>query len=228
MVENQLTQPTLFAFRESSSETLELIPEVWKAAERLTSPLDEEREKGLAELKSLDICHLSPLIAYLLATRLTDPNLEIRFHIVQTLGDILRLKDEDQTTPDPVRRHLQGYLSRMRRRQIYAILQVADRYSASEENVAAILNMCSYAGAALSAILSDRKAPISIRQKAIYYCGRVGFLDSVPALERLISRLQALNERQTHMDFVSTERNAEEQTLLIYARAALEKLKNLS
>ncbi|MFO8036982.1 MAG: hypothetical protein R6U57_10190 [Anaerolineales bacterium] len=225
MVENKRSQPTLFTVRDTYSETLELVPELWKAAERLTSPDDREREKGISELISQDVCHQSPLIAYLLATRLTDPNLEIRFHVLQILGDILRRRDGGHAAPDSVHRHLQGYVSQMRRRQIFAILQVAEAYSAAEDDIAAILNMCSYAGVALSGILSDRKAPIPIRQKAIYFCGRVGFVDAVPALERLISRLQAQSEKQTHMDFVSPGENMLESSLLIYARAALEKLK---
>lgn len=226
MVENQLSQPTLFAISEPSSEALELVPEIWKAAERITSPVDHEREQGLSELISLNVCHQSPLIAYLLATRLTDPNLEIRFHVLQILGDILRRREGEHAAPDSVRRHLQGYVSRMRRRQIFAILQVAEAYSVAEDDIAAILNLCSYAGVALSAILSDRKAPMPIRQKAIYFCGRVGFVDAVPALERLLSRLQAQSEKQTHMDFVSPVGGMEEGSLLIYAQAALEKLKN--
>jgi hypothetical protein len=226
MVENQLSQPKLFAISDDSSEVLELVPEVWEAAERLTSPVDLEREKGLSDLASLDVCRQSPLVAYLLATRLADPNLEVRFHVIQVLGDVLRMMDEDPAAPDAVRRHLQGYISHMRRRQIYAILQVVDVYSAAEEDITAILNMCSYAGVALSAIFSDRKAPISIRQKAIYFCGRVGFVDAVPALELLVSRLQAQSEKQTHMDFVSAGGNSEEQSLMLYARAALDKLKD--
>lgn len=227
MVEEQLPQLTLFARQDPSREPGDLFPEIWKAAERLTSPQDRLREKGLNELNAVDGFRRSPLLAYLLATRLTDPNLEIRFQVIKALGDILGMGDRENSTPDLIRHHLQGYLSQMRRRQIYAILQVAERYSASEEDIVAILNMCSFAGKTLSGILTDRKVPVPIRKNAIYYCGRVGYVDSRPALERLIGRLQAQNERQTHMDFVSSSRNAEEQKLILYARAALEKLKHL-
>lgn len=227
MAEEQLPQLTLFAQQDPSQETGVLFPEIWKAAERLTSPQDRLREEGLKELKAVDVFRRSPLLAYVLATRLTDPNLEIRFHVIQALGDILGMGDRENSTPDLIRHHLQGYLSQMRRRQIFAILQVAERYTGSEEDIVAIFNMCSYAGKTLSGILADRKAPVPIRKNAIYYCGRVGYVDSRPALERLIGRLQAQSERQTHMDFVSTSRNTEEQKLILYARAALEKLKHL-
>jgi len=227
MAEEQLPQLTLFAQQDPSQEPGVLFPEIWKAAESLTSPQDRLREEGLNELKAVNGFRRSPLLAYVLATRLTDPNLEIRFHVIQALGDILGMNERENSTPDLIRHHLQGYLSQMRRRQIFAILQVAERYSASEEDIVAILNMCSYAGKTLSGILSDRKAPVPIRKKAIYYCGRVGYVDSRSALERLIRRLQAQSERQTHMDFVSTSSNAEEQELILYARAALGKLKHL-
>jgi len=167
--ENQRSILTLFPDPQGAEDREELVPKIWRGAEDLTSPDDQIRENGLSALIEMGAHRHSPLVAYLLATRITDPHLQLRFHIVQALGNILRVRDEDDPTPAQVRYHLQGLLSQMRKRQIFSLLQVAEQYSAAEENVAAILNLCSYAGDVLGQIIGDRNMPISIRQQAIFF-----------------------------------------------------------
>lgn len=225
-MQNQEPQTALFDRQKLDDENADLVPAILHAAERLTSPHEHDRRQGLSGIVDMGAHRHSPLIAYLLATRLTEPVLSLRFRVVKAVGDILRLNEDREPTPDQVRRHLQAYLSQMRRRQIYGLLQVADRYAAAEADVARILNMCSYAGGTLSGIFNDRNAPLSIRKQAIYYCGRVGFGDSLPAMERLVHRLQSKDERQTRMNFVPQAGSDREAELMVYARAAMEKLTN--
>lgn len=218
-------QPTLFEFDDISTDTMELFPTVWGAAERITSPDAVERDKAVTELVELDAPRLSPLVAYLLATRIIDPNIEVRYHVVQALGEILFPDEENQVTPDEVREHVLNYISLMRRREIFALLQVSDRYLTAEEYVASLLNACSYAGIALGDIINDRRAPVSVRRQAIRFAELVGFSDTIPALERLVSRLEAKSEKQEKMDFLTDEPPSEEADLLQAAQAALVQLK---
>ena len=220
-----MVQPTLFEFDDITTDTMELFPAVWGAAERLVSPQAQDRDQAVVQLMELDAPRLSPLIAYLLTTRLADPNIEVRFHVVQALGAILFPDEEDKITPDKVRQYVLGYLSQMRRRQVFALLQVADRYLAAEDNIASLLNSCSYAGIALGDIITDRNAPISVRNQAIRFAGIVGFTDIIPALERLISRLESRSEKQERMSFIAGDIVSEEFSLLKVARAALMRLK---
>ncbi|MBS1249157.1 MAG: hypothetical protein MAG431_00730 [Chloroflexi bacterium] len=220
-----MKQPTLFEFDDISTDTMELFPAVWGAAERLASPDAVERDKAVAALVEVDAHRLSPLVAYLLATRLADPNIEVRFHVVQALGAILFPDEEDKITPDEVCQHVLGYLSLMRRRQIFALLQVADRYLAAEEHIASLLNACSYAGIALGDIINDRRAPASVRQQAIHFSALVGFTNTISALERLTSRLEAKSEKQERMAFLSDEVASDESKLLSAAQAALVRMK---
>lgn len=220
-----MIQPVLFKFDDITTDTMELFPAVWGAAERLVSPQAVERDQAVAQLVELDAPRLSPLIAYLLATRLADPNIEVRFHVVQALGAILFPDKEDKITPDKVRQYAFSYLSMMRRRQIFALLQVADRYLAAEDHIISLLNACSYAGIALGDIINDRKAPVSARQQAIRFAGMVGFTDVIPALERLVSRLESRSEKQESMSFISDDAVSEESILLRDAQAALVRLR---
>ena len=202
----------------------EFLPRVWESAENLTSSEDDVRMQALENLVALDAHRYSPLVAYILATRLRDPNLEVRFHVVQAVGEVLLLRGGGDPIPEIVRYHLQGYISQMRKRKVYALLQVAQQFGAAEESVVAIFNLCSYAGAALEEIFLDRKMPHAIRQQAIFFSGQVGFMDTIPSLKNLLHRIQAQHEDQAHLPFLSKADHNQEGDLIIYVRAALGKL----
>ena len=169
--------------------------------ERIISPDVNKRLVGLDQLLVLGAHRLSPLVTYLLATYLSDPNMKFRFSVVQALGGLLSQEDSTIAPTDAVLRNLKTYLSRMRRRSVYALLEVAEYFPSSVTNVAALLKACSHAGGTLSDILSDRKIPIELRLQAINLSGIVGFLDVIPALERLAVRLEARMTGQRLMPF---------------------------
>ena len=219
MLDN-ISQPVLFDFADSATGVAELFPEVWSALEELTSPVVDIRIGALDRLIEIDAPRLSPLVAYVLATRLDDPDIEFRFRVVQALGDVLAPQNSTVETPEMVRRHLKSYLSHMRRRNIFALLQVAEQKISSETNVAVLLNTCSYAGNALTNIFLDRKIPLPIRRQAIIYAGRVGFLDAIPALEKLADRLESRINGQSTMPF-ATPSDLDEKSLLPAVQTAL-------
>jgi len=195
-----IPQPNLFDFSDSAAGVVELFPNVWIAMEELTSSNVEDRKAGLKRLISVNAHKLSPLVAYVLATCLTDPKIEFRYEIVQALGGLF-FPDNSIETSDQVKQSLKFYLSQMRRRRVYALLQVADYHPSSETNVAVLLKACSHAGGTLSDIFLDRKIPVEIRRQAINFAGIVGFLDAVPALEKLAGRLEARISGQKSMPF---------------------------
>lgn len=224
MNENDPSQPKLFSLFDPAEGALELFPAVWFAAEDLTSPDVSIRQGALNRLVDLDAPRLSPLIGYLLATRISDTNIEIRRQIVEILGGLLAPTEEDRSTPQEVRSHIKAYLSTMRRRGVYSLLQVSDQYPSSETAVATLLNACSYASNSLSDIVLDRKIPVHIRRQAVNFISLVGFLDAMPALERLRSRLESRMEGQTAMPFAPAQ-NREDSSLLPAVQAALSILK---
>lgn len=215
-----LEQLQLFDNIHSSSGVAELFPEVWNAMERLTLPDESERMAGLDQLIEINAHRFSPLVAYMLATFLIDPDINFRFKIVQALGDLLSHGVQTGLVAENVMSSLKYYLAQMRRRNIYALLQVADCQPSSENSVATLFKGCSHAGNTLSDIFLDRKVAISIRSQAIYFSGVVGFLDTVPELGRLAGRLEARMNGQRLMTFAPPD-DDQEKSLLPKIQAAL-------
>jgi len=218
------SQPKLFNMFDAAEGALELFPALWFAAEELTSPDPSTRQGAVDRLVDLDAPKLSPLIGYLLATRIIDSDIEIRQQIVGILGGLLSVQGDDIVTPEKVRVHIKAYLSTMRRRGVYSLLQVSDQYPSSESDVATLLNACSFAGNALSDIVLDRKLPVQIRRQAVNFISQVGFLDAIPALDRLRTRLESRMEGQTAMPFAPSQAR-EDISLLPNVQAALSILK---
>jgi HEAT repeat protein len=219
----RLPQLPLFSMEESRGN-VELFPAVWSAVEDLTLSDPKIRWSALDRLLELNAPRFSPVVAYILVTRLAEPDLALRARIVQALGEVLIPDSDGQPSPDEVRRSLAYYLSQMRTRQIFALLQVAAIDPDYEGHVARLLDPCPFACSHLLDILSDFKAPMPVRQQAANMLGRVGFLDALPSLERLAAKLDARLNGQKSMPFAPPSL-AMEQELLPAVRNAISLLK---
>lgn len=219
----RLPQLPLFVLEESQGN-VELFPAVWSAVEDLTLPDPKIRWNALERLLQLNAQRFSPIVAYILVTRLAEPDLKLRARIVQALGEVLVPDADGQPAPDEVRKSLAYYLSQMRTRRIFALLQVADLDPGLEGHVARLLDPCPYACIHLVDILSDAKAPLGVRRQAANMIGRVGYLDALPALERLATRLEARLNGQKSMPFAPPSLVAEGE-LLPAIRKAIDLLK---
>jgi hypothetical protein len=196
-----LVQPMLFEFSDTATSVVELFPAVWGAVEGLTAPDVDIRHQSLDQLLEWDAPRISPLVAYVLASRIIDSDLTLRFRVVQTIGDVFSSKDINKIAPVAVRQHLRAYLSQMTRRGILCLLEVSEHFPAAESQVASMLNACPQAGSILAEIMADRRLPLTIRKQAIHYIGRVGFLDAVSALKRMEERLVSRMNGQKAMPF---------------------------
>lgn len=188
----------------------------------MVSPNSVEREKALDYLLDQGAPAKSPLIAYLLATRLSDPDLEVRFHIVKALGAVIVRDDEGEELLDPVLRQLQSYLAYLNTEQILDLLEVSEQYLSAEESLIGIFRLASYAGNRLSGIVNDRKKPLGIRQKAIYFCGEAGYLEASTTLKVLVSKIEKRNQILKRSPI--RKKDMDENQLYPYAVVALEKL----
>ncbi len=223
-MDTHLSQQMLFDFADTATGAIEFFPEVWSAAEKITSPELMVRRDALDRLIVLDAPRLSPLVAYLVATRIFDPDLELRYKVVDVLGKILSPRETGKLAPPAVRLHLKEYCLQMGDRGFIHLLEVADAYPESESKVAALFNLCSQSGENLAKMMSDRRIPIAIRRQAIIYIGRVGFLEAIPALEKFESRLESRMNGQKSMPFAPPSAS-DENSLLPVVQTTLTLLK---
>ena len=191
-------QSDLFSIETGGTNIGTPLPLVWNATEALTSPDLEQRKKGLDLLVETNIVKVSPLVAYILATRFIEPDIELRGRIINILDQAIETDNQGQDMIEQARLHLVTKLSQMRIREIFALLQVADFDPESEQAVARLLNYCPYAGRHLADVLADRKTPLAIRKQAIRLIEKVGYLEAIPVLERAVARLKRSNGHHTY------------------------------
>ena len=220
----ETVQPQLFVYGETSEGTLELFPTVWGACEELIVQDAAVRRKGLEKLLELKAPRLSPLVAYLFTTRLTEPDMELRKQVVAALADLLVIDQKGMAAPENVRRMLSAVLNQMNPVTINALLEVGAADPDMGNRLAILFNACPEAGCALAEILSERRNPLPIRFQAVRMIRIVGYLDTLSELERLEARLESRLAGQQAMPFVPPVAQ-DEQALLGEIRLALQALR---
>jgi hypothetical protein len=212
---SNLAQPMLFELTAGKTSALELFPKVWGAAEAIVDANVNNRRSGLETLAKMRAVQLSPLVAYLVCTRLTEPDLELRMLIVDMIGKALLQDEYGEQTLDEVRRALLFHLGHIDLNHIMAIVETATHNPILDASIAAILKSCLKSGDYLIDIALDRKNGVNLRKQAIYFLGRVGYVDSTPSLERLILRLESRVNGQQSLPFTQVETTDEVELLPI-------------
>jgi len=196
----------------------------WKILEGLIAADPVLRETALQQLAAWEGLEEQPLMIYLLATRILDPDLEIRYHAVQILGDLVDYDHPGEGLPAGSLQALTAFTAQLDKGQLIQLLEVSAAYLAAEEAVGNILKLCSYAGKVLGGIVNDRRLTVEIRQQALFYCGEVGFLNTRRVIDNLIQRVR---KAQANPGRITTrKKHADEETLLPFAVAALGKLES--
>jgi hypothetical protein len=219
-------QPGLWQTYKTSTGLVELFPEVWTAAEALCSPDARQRSQALERLEEVGAARLSPLVVFLVAARLSDPDLKIRCQAVRVTGDLLTTDRQGNAAPEPVRRYLVWTLSQMRTRNIFHLLEAATEEPESIPQITRLLNACPYAGRHLADIAMERTFGLPERKQAVLFIGAVGYLDAIPALERLATRLVARLKGQQTMSFAPPPQG-DENDLLPIVQSVLQVLNTL-
>lgn len=198
---------------------------LWDAAEKLISPRSNLREEALDQLYSTGTFAYSPLAAYLLATRVADNDIEVRFHAIQYLGSLLEYdRPENRVFDDRALKYVHRFFVEIEKSQAEKILEVAEIYLAAESSIINIFKICSCAGPVLSGIVNDRKCAPYLRQQAVFFSGEIGLVEMVPVLENLIQRMEKSRRKPDRT--LSYEQLQEEEELYIKAVVALDKMKS--
>lgn len=194
-------QLPLFIYGESTENILEVLPVVWNAVELLTAPDPVTRNHAIDAILELGVQRVSPLVAYMLETKLSDPEISIRRRVVYILGDLLMETSAISDALENVRITIVNGLLNLGEETIFSLLEVAVIDPMVDKFLFQLFNNCPTAGKYLGEILSQWKHPLPIRQKAIYFVGLVGYTEVLPVLERLFKRLEARQNGQYTMSF---------------------------
>jgi len=208
-------QPNLISLELPETQAiLELFPGVWMAAEQLGSQDVNQRHQAMDELLRTDAPRVSPLIGYLLSTRLLDPDLRLRMRIVESLANVMRRDSEGKYAVDAVRSHIIAGLSYLGEPGVFALLELAVKDQTLLPHISKLLNFMPRAGDTLKNFASNRDKKIEIRRMAIFFIGRIGYVDAVGELKRLRDRIETRQEGQKRMPFAPPVADDNEEGLL--------------
>jgi hypothetical protein len=199
-------QLPLFVYGEPAENITELLPAVWKATQALISPDSVTRQSGLDAVLELGAQRASPLVAYLIATCLGDPDLQLRRRAIYIVSDLITIEPGGMPANEEIRKVIISYLQNATERIVYSLLEVALIDPYSDSSIYQIYNICPLTGKCLGDILADGKNPLPVRQKAIHFVGWVGYTETLPILKRLLDRLEKRQSEQYSMSFASTLR----------------------
>lgn len=200
--------------------TPRVIPAVdaWMAGEMFVSAHIEERRRGFALLFGSEAARRSALTPQLLASRVDEPDLNLRAQIVQALADYFEIRGRQYRYPAEIRAAVVGYLRKFERPQILALLdlQHAVRESLVKfkvECLACVLERIPNVSMHLARIAGERSLALGLRCAAIELIGTVGFMDALPALEGLEVRLEGRRAGQLPMTFAPTDSPDDQQLI---------------
>jgi len=214
MVGTQI-QPNLISLELPEAQALlELFPGVWMAAEQLGSQNVNLRHQALDELQRTNAPRISPLIGYLLTTRILDPDLQFRMRIVESLANVMRRDSEGKYAVDAVRSHIISGLTYLGNSGVLALLELSVQDQSLIPHISKLLNFMPKAGDDLKDIAGNREKKIEIRRMAIFFIGRIGYVDAIGELKRLRNRIESRHEGQKRMPFAPPSADDSEEGLL--------------
>jgi hypothetical protein len=216
-------QLPLFVYGEPTENIAEMLPVVWNATECLASADAITRQHGIDAILELGAQKVSPLVAFMIATRLGDKDIYIRRRVIYILADLITWVPGDNQMADSIRKSVTNYLHDIGEEIIFGILEVAVLDPQAEKPIYDLLNASPCAGKYLGEVLTEWKHPLAIRQKAIHFVGLVGYMEALPALERLLDRLEARQNGQFAMSFASSSIKSDED-IMPYLRIAIDRM----
>jgi hypothetical protein len=153
------------------------------------------------------------LIAYLVVTRLFDPDEGLRIRVVEALTNILRRDANGQYAPEAVRAQIITGLSQLGDQGLYSLIEVGVEHQDCLGHIAKLINYAPHTGRFLKDLAGDRAESIKIRSLAIYLLGRIGYVEAYSELLRIRNRIESRQLGQRSMPFAPPSSESEEHLL---------------
>jgi hypothetical protein len=199
-------QPRLISSNSGNTQALlELFPGIWQTAEKISSPNVQTRKKALVDLRETQAARVSPLIAYLLATRILDPDISFRTIVIEDVSKLMAVDGEGEYADEEVRSQIIATLSTLDISGLMALLEAAVWDESQVSYVSLLVNYVPKAGEMLQEIVADRSQTIPVRGMAVKLLGQVGYVAALSELERIQNRLKTRQAGQRSMPFAPTQ-----------------------
>jgi hypothetical protein len=196
--------------------------DAWTAAEMFVSPHVEERRRGFALLCGREESRRSALTAYLLATRLTEPDLALRAQVANALAEYFALRGREFRYPPEQRAAVAAHLRQYDRPEVLALLELHHASRKGEVSLPAdslihLLERIPITTDLLVRLAGERSLLMELRQAAVEAIGLVGFVAARPALEGLQLRIAGRRAGQLTMLFAPSDWPEDEALLPVLA-----------
>jgi len=203
-------QPRLISSSSGSPQALlELFPGIWQTAEKISSPNVQTRKKALYDLRETQAARVSPLIAYLLATRILDPDISFRSIVIEDVSNLMAVDGEGKYADEEVRSQIIATLSTLDISGLMALVEAVVWDESQMSYVSLLVNYVPKAGEMLQEIVADRAQAIPVRGMAVRLLGHVGYVAALSELERIQNRLKTRQAGQRSMPFAPTQSHNE-------------------
>jgi hypothetical protein len=198
--------------------TLELLTaaeteDAYAAVQALFDPALEGRIAGLQTLLGLDGHRRSPLVAALLANRVSESDLQLRGDIVGALVTVLQSQPDEPVPPPQVQLWLRHALTCWGEEQVGALLELGAADPGQYHQVLRVLGACPHGGEHVLHVLLDRGTELKVRACAARILGELGFLPAKAELAQFQRRIEARQADQMRMPFAARH-DAEVEALL--------------
>ena len=118
------------------------------------------RHSGLDDLLASQAARVSPLLAYLVVTRLFDPDEGMRIRVVEALANILRRDVKGQYAPEEVRARIISGLSQLGDPGLLSLIEVGVDHEELHTHIAKLINFAPHTGRFLKDLAGDRSQRI--------------------------------------------------------------------
>src|SRR5512139_507607 len=98
-----IVQETITQYPEQDVLFSDLIPPVWNALEEIIKSSTEARNHALDELIEVSAPSTFPIVAYILAAHVVDPDIAFRVRTIEVLGEALSLSNNGYGASEDVR-----------------------------------------------------------------------------------------------------------------------------
>ena len=149
-------------------------------------------------------------MAYLVVTRLFDPDESLRVRVVEALANILRRDAGGQYAPEEVRARIISGLSQLGDQGLLSLLAVGVKHEEVHGHIVKLINYAPHTGRFLKDLAGDRRQRIPTRKLAITFLGRIGYVDAYSELIRLRNRIESRQLGQKSMPFAPPSSESEE------------------